>query len=148
MKALAIVLGIIIIVLLAVLIFYPGPAKQGPTAPVLQPVMSSDGHLAVASLHAGDLIASPLTVTGTVTGGGWFYQATFPVKVVDSDGIELGVAAAEAQANWISTGTVPFTAIIQFSVPQDATGAVVFSDNNPSGTSQDNLSLSIPVRFR
>ncbi|HUC01615.1 MAG TPA: Gmad2 immunoglobulin-like domain-containing protein [Candidatus Paceibacterota bacterium] len=145
LKILAVVFAVIIVVLLAVLIFYPGPAKA-PTVPA--GVISSDGHMAVTSLKPDGLVASPLTVTGAVTGGGWFYEATFPVKVLDSDGTELGVAAAQAQADWTSTGTVPFTAIVQFSAPQGATGTVVLSKDNPSGDPANDESLSIPVRFK
>lgn len=146
-KILVVLMAVIIIALLAVLIFYPGPAKAPMTAGS-QSVISSDGHLAVASLKSGNLVRSPLTVTGTVTGGGWFFEATFPVKVLDGNGTELGVAAAQAQADWTSTGTVPFTAVVQFSAPQYATGTVVLSKDNPSGAPQNDESLSIPVRFK
>jgi hypothetical protein len=43
---------------------------------------------------------------------------------------------------------VPFTAIVNFTAPQDATGTVVFSKDNPSGASENDLSLSVPVRFK
>lgn len=145
LKVLAVIFAVIIVALLVALIFYPGPAKA-PTVPA--GVTSPDGHLVVTSLKPNDLVGSPLTVTGTVTGGGWFFEATFPVKVLDSDGTELGVAAAQAQGDWTSTGTVPFTAVVQFSPPQGATGTVVFSKDNPSGAAANDESLSIPVRFK
>jgi hypothetical protein len=110
--------------------------------------MSADGHLGVTAPQPGALVTSPVTVIGTVVGGGWFFEATFPVKVLDGDGMVIGDGAAQAQADWTSTGTVPFTAIIQFSAPRGATGTVVLSKDNPSGAQQKDQSLSIPVRFK
>ena len=153
-KILVIVFGVVIVVLLGILFFYnPAKAPQLPPdnvggAKIIQPIVSADGHLAVTSLVAGQIVTSPVTVVGTVTGGGWFFEATFPVKILDGDGTVLGAAAAQAQADWMSTGTVPFTAVIQFSAPHGATGTVVLSKDNPSGMPQNDLSLSIPVRFK
>jgi hypothetical protein len=145
-RTLAIVLGVIIIVLLGVLFFY-NPAKAPPIASVPAPVVSADGHLSVSSLHANDVVTSPLTVTGTVTGGGWFFEGSFPIKIVDGDGATIGTGVAQAQADWMSTSSVPFTAIISFTAAHRATGTVLFSKDNPSGLSQNDASLAIPVRF-
>jgi hypothetical protein len=153
-KALVVLLGVIIIALLGILFFY-NPAKA-PTLPpdnvggakILQPTMSADGHTGVTAPQPGALITSPATIIGIVTGGGWFFEGSFPAKVLDGDGAILGKGTAQAQANWTSTGTVPFTAIIQFTAPRYATGTVVLSKDNPSGAPQNDTSLSIPVRFK
>ncbi|HEY5220568.1 MAG TPA: Gmad2 immunoglobulin-like domain-containing protein [Candidatus Paceibacterota bacterium] len=153
-KVLVVVLGVIIIVLLGVLFFYnPAKAPQLPPdnvdgAKIIQPIVSADGHLAVTSLVAGQIIASPVTVVGTVAGGGWFFEATFPVKILDGDGTMLGTGVAQAQSDWTSTSSVPFTAIVQFSGARAATGTVVLSRDNPSGAPQNDASLSIPIRFK
>ncbi len=154
LKTLAIVFAVIIIILLGVLFFYnPAKAPQLPPdnaggAKILQPTVSADGHLGVTAPQPGALVTSPLTVTGTVTGGGWFFEASFPVKVLDGNGTIIGTGLAEAQADWMSTSSVPFTAIVQFSAPRYATGTVVLSKDNPSGMPQNDMSLNIPVRFK
>ncbi len=154
LKTLAIVFAVIIIVLLGVLFFYnPAKAPQLPPdnvsgAKILQPTMSADGHVGVTAPQAGALITSPVTIIGTVTGGGWFFEASFPVKVLDGDGTVLGTGIAHAQVDWTSTSSVPFTAIAQFAAPYGATGTVVLSKDNPSGLPQNAASLSIPVRFK
>jgi hypothetical protein len=153
-KILVVALGVIIVVLLGVLIFYnPAKAPQlppdnGGAAKVLQPTTSADGHVGVTAPQPGALIASPATVIGTITGGGWFFEASFPVKVLDGDGTVLGTGIAQAQADWTSTSSVPFTAIVQFSAPHGATGTVVLSKDNPSGLAKNDMSFSIPVRFK
>src|SRR6185436_9263163 len=98
MKKVTIVLAVIIVVLLGVLIFV-APSK----APEVTPpggvatstvgsgaLTSSDGHVQVTAPHAQDVITSPVSITGTVTGGGWFFEASFPVKVLDANGTVLG----------------------------------------------------------
>jgi hypothetical protein len=154
LKVLAVVFAVIIIVLIGVLFFYnPAKAPQLPPdnvsgAKILQPTMSADGHLGVTAPQAGALIASPVTIIGAVTGGGWFFEGSFPVKIVDGDGTVIGRGIAQAQSDWTSTSSVPFAAIIDFTAPHTATGTVVLSKDNPSGASQNDLSLSIPVRFK
>ncbi len=154
LKALAIVFAVVIIVLLGVLFFYnPAKAPQLPPdnvggAKILQPTMSADGHLGVTAPQAGALIASPATIIGAVTGGGWFFEGSFPVKIVDGDGAVLGRGVAQAQTDWTSTSSVPFTAIINFTASRTATGTVVLSKDNPSGAPQNGMSLGIPVRFK
>jgi hypothetical protein len=150
MKRIIIILGIIIIVLLGVLLFVP--AAKGPTVPgnassSTPPIVSSDGHVAVLNLRSNDAVSSPLAVSGTVTGGGWFFEASFPVKVIDADGTVLGQGPAQAQGDWMTTGTVPFSATILFSKPHSVTGTVVFAKDNPSGMPQNDLSLTIPISF-
>jgi hypothetical protein len=154
LKVLAVVFAVIIIVLFGVLFFYnPAKAPQLPPdnvggAKILQPTMSADGHLGVTAPQVGALIASPATIIGTVTDGGWFFEGSFPVKIVDGDGVVIGRGVAQAQTDWTSTSSVPFTAIIDFTAPRTVTGTVVLSKDNPSGAPQNDLSLSIPVRFK
>jgi hypothetical protein len=140
MKKLAIVLAVIIVALLAILIFYPA---KGPTAPGNNPVIVNEPLV-------GALIGSPVTVQGTVTGGGWFFEASFPVKVLDSTGRVIGQSPAQAQPAeaWMSTGTVAFTALVTFTAPKTATGSIVLSKDNPSGLPANDQSFSIPVRFK
>jgi hypothetical protein len=154
LKVLAVVFAVIIIVLIGVLFFYnPAKAPQLPPdnvggAKILQPTMSADRHLGVTAPQVGALIASPATIIGAVTGGGWFFEGSFPVKIMDGDGVVIGRGIAQAQADWTSTSSVPFTAIISFTAPRTATGTVVLSKDNPSGAPQNGMSLGIPVRFK
>lgn len=153
MKKLVIVLAVIILVLLGVFFFYdpaqaPAPLQTQTSTTTTQPLTSTDGHLQITSLQNNSVISSPLTITGTVTGGGWFFEATFPVKVAGSDGRIIGTGVAQAQADWMSTSSVPFTAIINFDAATYATGTVLLQKDNPSGAPANDATLSIPVRFK
>ncbi len=153
-KYIAIAFAVIIVVLLGILAFVNSPRKGSNVGKVVNaPIyaVSPDGHVKVFSPLPGQTIISPFTTQGNVTGGRWFFEGTFPVKVVDADGTVLSADQKAEQAEpgtWTSTGTVPFAGSISFSAPHSATGTIVFSRDNPSGLPQNDESFAIPVRFR
>lgn len=161
MKKTVIILGVVIVILLGILAFYNparGPSGGNPSATstvsgassTVQPMVSADGHVVVIAPLPYDEIASSVTVEGAVTGGGWFFENSFPVKVLDGNGKVIGQGVAQAggaSGSWMSTGTVPFTAKVTFTTPKYATGTVVLSKDNPSGMPQNDLSVSVPVIF-
>jgi Immunoglobulin-like domain of bacterial spore germination len=145
MKITVIILGVVVVILLGLLIFIP--SAKGPTA-ATGLAMSPDGHVAISLPHAGDLVTSPAAIEGTVVGGGWFFEGSFPVTVIDADGAVLGQASAQALGDWTSTGTVPFAASIPFTTPRSATGTLFFAKYNASGNPKNVGSFSMEVRFR
>ncbi len=146
MKKIAIVLGVVILALLGVVLFY-SPAKNSVAPEEHDAVASADGRATVSSPLSGTQISSPVKIFGTVTGGGWFFEGSFPVKVLDADGTLLGKGAAQAQGDWMSTSTIAFSAEISFTKPRFATGTIVVSNDNPSGDPAKSQSFSVPVRF-
>ncbi|MGC9968751.1 MAG: Gmad2 immunoglobulin-like domain-containing protein [Minisyncoccia bacterium] len=146
LKIIVIAFAIIIVVLLGVLIFVK--PVQGPGPDEFPVAVSHDGRLVVMQPRPGTFIASPVALHGSVTGGGWFFEAVFPVKVLDGDGTVLGQGQAQAESDWMTTGTVPFSASISFSAPRYATGTVVFTQDTPRALTQNGEKLSVPVRFR
>lgn len=149
LKVVVVVFAIIIVVLLGVLIFVQ-PAK-GPASPVpagTEAAVSPDGHVLVMSPLPNMLVSSPLSISGAVAGGGWFFEAVFPVKVLDGDGTVLGQGQAQALSDWMTTSTVPFGATITFSAPHYAAGSIVFAKDNPSGAPQNAEEFSVPVKFK
>jgi hypothetical protein len=151
-KYIAIIFAVIIVILLGILAFVNLPQKgtvaTGSVSMEPNYPTSSDGHVKIMNLMPGQTITSPETVNGVVTGGGWFFEAVFPVKVMDGDRTVLGLGQAQAESDWMTTGTVPFSATVSFSVPHSVTGIVVFSKDNPSGLPQNTESFSVPVRFK
>jgi hypothetical protein len=149
MKKLAIFLGVVIFTLLGILLFVK-PAKSPTTgnSPILAEAISPDGRLHVVLPRVDDVVISPLVASGTVTGGGWFFEASFPIKVLDADGRVLGKGVVKAGGDWMSAGEVPFSANITFTKPKYATGTVVFSRDNPSGDPKNAEELHVPVRFQ
>lgn len=92
------------------------------------------------------LVQSPLVVKGQARGS-WYFEASFPVKIFDSNGKQLGVVPAQAQGDWMTTDFVPFQATLFFDAPTTEAGTVVFQKDNPSGLPANGASVSIPVFF-
>ena len=111
-----------------------------PVEPVGDPVV-------LEGLVANDKIASPVTLTGKALGT-WFFEASFPVRIVDAEGTVLGTGIAEAKSDWMTTDYVPFTATITFSGTTTDTGFLEFVKDNPSGLPEHDASVRVPVRFK
>lgn len=92
-------------------------------------------------------ISSPLVLEGEARGN-WFFEASFPIRLFDSNGKELAVAVAQAQDEWMTEEFVPFRATMEFEVPTTATGTLVFEKDNPSGLPEHADSLIMPIRFQ
>lgn len=121
------------------------PAEQPPVAETPGPVDTE--MVRVVSPLPGDLITSPVVVKGEARGN-WFFEASFPVRVFDSTGKELGVGVAQAQGEWMTEEFVPFEVVVSFAVPTTATGSVVLIKDNPSGLPEFDDQVLVPVKFR
>ena len=80
--------------------------------------------------------------------GNWYFEASFPVKLLDANGKVLASTYAQAQGEWMTENFVPFRSQpIVFSTPATATGTLVLEKDNPSGMPQYADEVRIPVRF-
>ncbi|HVS80006.1 MAG TPA: Gmad2 immunoglobulin-like domain-containing protein [Candidatus Paceibacterota bacterium] len=101
--------------------------------------------IAVDAPQPDDAVVSPLRVSGKARG--WYFEATFPVRLLDSKGRTVAVGAAVASGDWTSRTEVPFTARLTFSAPSTETGTLVLERSNSSGLPDQSAEVSIPVRF-
>ena len=101
----------------------------------------------ITSPKANDIITSPISISGKVRGN-WMFEASFPAKVVDANGKELGVAPLQAQGDWMTTDFVNFAGQITFSNPATVTGFIVFNNDNPSGIPEKSKEFKLPIKFR
>lgn len=94
----------------------------------------------------GTKVESPLKVAGQARGY-WFFEASFPVVVMDADGDELGTGIAQAKGDWMTEEFVPFEANVKFSKPTGKYGTLVLKKDNPSGLPENDDELRVPVTF-
>jgi hypothetical protein len=90
--------------------------------------------------------SAPVKISGSARGN-WYFEASFPVQVLDSDGTVLGSGTGQAQGEWTTTNYVPFIGEISFTKPKGKTGSIVFKKDNPSGLPANDDSVSIPINF-
>lgn len=107
---------------------------------------TKDKMLHVVAPQPNQIITSPLAVTGEARGP-WYFEASFPVKLLDANGNLLAETHAQAQGEWMTEDFVPFTATLKFRKPVTSTGTLVFTKDNPSGEPQHDDLRRIPVRF-
>jgi hypothetical protein len=103
--------------------------------------------ISVSSPSANSIVKSPLTITGKARGN-WFFEAQFPVVLLDANGKELSRGVAQATEDWMTTDFVDFKVTLTFSQPTTATGEFVLSKDNPSGLPENDASVRVPVKFR
>ncbi len=111
------------------------------------PQKFSSAQVFVGRPSIGALVTSPLAVEGEARGT-WYFEASFPVRLLDGNGIEIGRVPAQAQGDWMTTEFVPFRAEIQFVMPSTPTGTLVLEKDNPSGLPEHADEVRFPVRFK
>jgi len=104
------------------------------------------GDVVVETPLANALISSPLEITGKAKGG-WYFEASFPVKLTDAAGKTIASAVAQAQSDWMTEDYVPFKATLTFAPSAAGDGFLVFEKDNPSDLPQNAGSFSLPVKF-
>ena len=91
-------------------------------------------------------ITSPLEIKGEARGA-WFFEASFPIKLLDADNKVIAIGHAEAQSEWMTEEFVPFKGTLEFSTPQTLKGKLILEKDNPSGLPEYADQLEIPVKF-
>jgi len=100
----------------------------------------------VSNPKPNETVKSPLIVKGEARGN-WFFEASFPVKLLDAEGNLLSIAIAQAKSDWMTTDFVPFEATLEFQAPAAERGVLVLQKDNPSGLPEHDDELRIPVRL-
>jgi formate-dependent nitrite reductase cytochrome c552 subunit len=104
----------------------------------------------IFSPQPNETIQSPLTVTGKARGS-WFFEASFPVVLVNWDGLIIAHGVAKAKSDWTTTDFVPFEAKLTFTADKKAysnKGTLILKKDNPSGLSKNDDALEIPVLIK
>lgn len=127
------------------------PVLNREEAPIV-PTESPIEELLVVSLpQVGESISSPASIVGQARGQ-WFFEASFPVRLFDSNGTLIATTVATAKPepgkDWMTSDFVPFTAVLQFPLVSSATGTIVFENDNPSGLPELKREYRLPISFR
>ncbi len=102
-----------------------------------------------------DMITVELPFPGAVTGkefsvlgkarGTWYFEASFPIIILDADGKVLASVPAQAESDWMTTEFVPFKAKITIPVSYIGKATVILKKDNPSGLPEKDASISFPI---
>lgn len=145
-KVFPLIIGIILLAGLGLWLWFNQPMNTPlpPTTTTTPPVVTQQ--IIIDVPQSGATIASPLLVSGKARGT-WYFEASFPVRVEDANGVMLGQAPVTAQGDWMTTEFVPFIGSISFATSTTINGFVVFAKDNPSGLPQNDAEVRVPVTF-
>jgi hypothetical protein len=110
----------------------------------------------VDSPKPNEIIKSPLIIKGKAKGN-WFFEATFPVVLVDWDGKIISEGYVQAKGDWMTNNFVEFEGKLEFKNPAFSNtdinhfshrGTLILKNDNPSGLPENQLSFEIPVIFK
>lgn len=111
-------------------------------------VQSLSNMIVVDEPKSGQKIVSPLVVKGKARGT-WFFEASFPITLVNWDGLIIAEHYAEASGDWMTEEFVPFEARLEFKKPEfNERGTLILKKDNPSGLPEHDAALEIPILFQ
>jgi hypothetical protein len=123
-----IILAIIIIILASVLLFFEKSSKD----------------VEIYNLTENQETTSPLIIEGRAKGT-YFFEASFPVKIIDEAGNVLGTSYAKAQSDWMTEDYVDFTVNLSFATKAEGKGYLIFAKDNPSGLPEYDKETRFPI---
>lgn len=93
-----------------------------------------------------DTIETGVSVVGSVPGS-WSFEASFPVKLLNSQGDTVAEGTAKLLDDWMTDNQVLFAAKLEWSSKQSGGGELILQKDSPSGLDANNDHISIPIKF-
>lgn len=95
------------------------------------------------------VVPNPLVLKGEARGM-WFFEASFPVRLIDANGedVALEPGYVTATTDWMTESYVPFSGTFSYVTPETNTGTLILLRDNPSGLPENEDAFMIPIRFR
>lgn len=122
------------------------PSTTIQPTPTPMPTAAPDNLIRVSAPKPGDTVTSPMHIEGEARGN-WYFEASFPAEIIDTNGNSLAIFPVQAGADWMTTEFVPFSADIPFKTPSTETGTLILHKDNPSGLPEHEDRREIPIKF-
>lgn len=116
---------------------------QTPTGPQSTWNNADEDMIKLDLVRPGVTVLPKFIVSGEARGQ-WYFEASFPVEVLDKDGKQIGQGIAQAQGEWMTEEFVPFRAELNVG-DYSGPATLVLKKDNPSGIEKNDASLSVPV---
>lgn len=104
------------------------------------------GLIKTTAPRPSEVVSSPLELAGYARGY-WFFEANFPVMMLDEDGTELGRSFVTAQDDWMTEDFVEYRGTFDFGEPKGKRGTLVLKKANMSDLPENDDELRVPVLF-
>ena len=118
--------------------------KNNTTVAKITYLNASSDLIKVEVPHPGAVTGKEFSVIGKARGT-WFFEASFPIELLDKDGKRLAIAIAQAQEEWMTENFVPFKADIKVIKNYIGSATLILHKDNPSGLPEHDASASFPI---
>ena len=149
-KNIIVVALMVFVLAISSVIFVNDKSKDTVTEIIVEPVENKSDKIILDTPKLNEKVNSPIKISGKARGA-WFFEASFPVFVVDWDGRIIGQGIAEAKNDWMTEDFVPFEANISYVLDPDIyskKGAIILKKDNPSGLSENDDALEIQIELQ
>lgn len=99
--------------------------------------------ITVENPYPGAVTGKTFTMNGKARGP-WYFEASFPVTVLDTHGNTIYAGSAKATGDWMTQDFVPFTVDIDTG-SYTGPATVVLKKDNPSGQADKDAQISFPI---
>ena len=111
-------------------------------------VLSDKGQkIYLENIKSGDTIDMGSEIKGEVSGN-WFFEGSFPVRVLNIQGEVISSLFAEAKSDWMTEDQVPFSVIIDFPLEEEGAFVLQFEKSNPSGLDENSDIAKIAISIK
>lgn len=107
-------------------------------------INASSGLIVVDLPKPGAVTGKEFSITGKARGT-WYFEASFPVQVIDTKGKVIAQAVARAKGDWMTENFVPYTVNIKIPSTYIGKATLILKKDNPSGMKEYDASLLIPI---
>ncbi len=102
------------------------------------------GDIIVSCPKPNQCVSSPMAVQGKARGP-WFFEASFPIRLIDAAGNQLSASNGKAIGDWMTENFVPFEGKLDFVVTKETKARLILENANPSGLPENAKKKEIPV---
>lgn len=135
--------GVLVLVMLLGFVWWNRPAAEAPQAVWNN---ASPDLIVVESPLPGEVVPKTFTAAGRARGY-WYFEASFPVEILDANGARLLITPAQAEGEWMTEEFVPFS--VELSVgTYTGPATLILHRDNPSGEPERDASVEIPIVIR
>lgn len=148
MKKIIITILVVAAVALAIALVWRKPA-DAPIPQVVPQVayLNAGPDLIEVAVNPGQAVSNPLTFSGRARGY-WYFEGSFPVRLVDQSGAVLAEVPVQAVGDWMTEDFVPFNVTLSYPAqPSGTQGFLILRNDNPSGEPERDRFVTIPVIF-
>ncbi len=131
-KFIIIIVVLLVFAIISAFIFDWG--RNGAITPMPDQNMAATSDMPIIYFpHDGETVTSPIQISGKVSGN-WFFEGSFPVQLLDSNGNVIASTTASSPEDWATTNKIDFYATLFYpKATITDRGLLILKNDNPSG---------------